>query len=471
MRPACLAVVVARFNAHVTSKLYDGCRDELGGRGLDLGALTSFEVPGCFELAVVAKELASSGRFDAVIWPGRGDPWRYPPHFDYVSSGTASGLQRAALDTGVPVIFGVLTTDNEEQALVRVVAAPAGLGPGRRADGDRDGNIRCGAYAQRDGGGACRPLILDYGRAASPRGVGGSAMRRAHGSEKADEVRHPDQIEDDFDWEAVAEGEPVDAETHRTLRLAHRAVAKFGAEGQVQGLCWCCRRRLQRGDADGCDRHHAKDEAGHERRPGAGIAGTAADIEAARMAARSAVQASAAQPKLRRARSRPAASRVLKKSVLDWLWLGSIRNRSDLTERYSRIRFLQHPARACASPRGQHLLRPVERTRERGLRRAGAGGPFRHQRRCALACAVRHPQVRYRQPARADFPARFYLRDDEPFLKPIVSMVSCALTCVTLGLFALLINTAMLALTAWVAGALRPGVPVDRFTAAFLARW
>ena len=90
-----------------------------GGRGLDLGALTSVEVPGCFELAVVAKELASSGRFDAVICLGaviRGDT----PHFDYVSSGTASGLQRAALDTGVPVIFGVLTTDNEEQALERV---------------------------------------------------------------------------------------------------------------------------------------------------------------------------------------------------------------------------------------------------------------------------------------------------------------------------------------------------------------
>lgn len=113
-----LAVVVARFNAHVTGKLYDGCRDELGDRGLDLDTLTSVEVPGCFELPVVAKELASSGRYDAVICLGaviRGDT----PHFDYVSSGTASGLQRAALDTGVPVIFGVLTTDNEEQALER----------------------------------------------------------------------------------------------------------------------------------------------------------------------------------------------------------------------------------------------------------------------------------------------------------------------------------------------------------------
>jgi 6,7-dimethyl-8-ribityllumazine synthase len=114
-----LAVVVARFNAHVTSKLYDGCRDELGARGLDPDALTSVEVPGCFELPLVAKTLAASGRFDAVICLGaviRGDT----PHFDYVSSETASGLQRAALDTGVPVVFGVLTTDNDEQAIERV---------------------------------------------------------------------------------------------------------------------------------------------------------------------------------------------------------------------------------------------------------------------------------------------------------------------------------------------------------------
>jgi len=114
-----LAIVVARFNAHVTGPLFDGCREELGGRGLDLDTLTSIEVPGCFELPLVAKQLAASGRFDAIICIGaviRGDT----PHFDYVSSGTASGIQRAALDTGVPVIFGVLTTDNEEQAIDRI---------------------------------------------------------------------------------------------------------------------------------------------------------------------------------------------------------------------------------------------------------------------------------------------------------------------------------------------------------------
>ena len=114
-----LAVVTARFNAHVTSALYDGCRDELGAHSLDLATLRSIEVPGCFELPLVAKTLAETGDYDAIVCLGaiiRGDT----PHFDYVSSETASGIQRASLDTGVPVIFGVLTTDNEEQALARI---------------------------------------------------------------------------------------------------------------------------------------------------------------------------------------------------------------------------------------------------------------------------------------------------------------------------------------------------------------
>jgi 6,7-dimethyl-8-ribityllumazine synthase len=117
-----VAVVVARFNAHVTGPLYDGCRDELAAHGLQDDALTLVEVPGCFELALVAKELGASGRFDAIICIGaiiRGDT----PHFDYVSSATATGIQRASLDTGVPVIFGVLTTDNEEQAIDRIGGA------------------------------------------------------------------------------------------------------------------------------------------------------------------------------------------------------------------------------------------------------------------------------------------------------------------------------------------------------------
>jgi 6,7-dimethyl-8-ribityllumazine synthase len=86
--------------------------------------MTAIEVPGCYELPIVAKTLAASGRYDAIICLGaviRGDT----PHFDYVSSETASGIQRAALDTGVPVIFGVLTVDNEEQAVARI-GGPAG---------------------------------------------------------------------------------------------------------------------------------------------------------------------------------------------------------------------------------------------------------------------------------------------------------------------------------------------------------
>lgn len=119
-----LAVVVARFNADVTRRLLEGCRDELAARGAGADALSWTEVPGCFELPLMAKTLAASGAFDAIICLGaviRGDT----PHFEYVSSATASGIQQAALDTGVPVVFGVLTVDNEQQAYDRL-GGPAG---------------------------------------------------------------------------------------------------------------------------------------------------------------------------------------------------------------------------------------------------------------------------------------------------------------------------------------------------------
>ena len=114
-----VAVVVARFNAHVTAALYDGCRDELAAHGLDLDTITMVEVPGCFELPLAAQVLAESGEHEAIVCIGaviRGDT----PHFEFVASETASGIQRVSLDTGIPVIFGVLTTDNEEQALARI---------------------------------------------------------------------------------------------------------------------------------------------------------------------------------------------------------------------------------------------------------------------------------------------------------------------------------------------------------------
>jgi 6,7-dimethyl-8-ribityllumazine synthase len=114
-----IAVVVARFNAHVTGALYDGCREELEAHGLDLETLKTIEVPGCFELPLVAQAVAETDAYEAIICIGaviRGDT----PHFEYVAGETARGIQQVALDLGVPVVFGVLTTDNEQQALDRI---------------------------------------------------------------------------------------------------------------------------------------------------------------------------------------------------------------------------------------------------------------------------------------------------------------------------------------------------------------
>lgn len=111
-----VATVVARFNDHVTALLLDGAQDTL--RAHDIADAPVYWVPGAFELPVVAKRLAESGEFDAVVCLGaviRGDT----PHFDYVAGESAAGLARVALDTGIPVIFGVLTTNTLEQALDR----------------------------------------------------------------------------------------------------------------------------------------------------------------------------------------------------------------------------------------------------------------------------------------------------------------------------------------------------------------
>ena len=115
-------MVVSRFNRDVTQKLHEGCVAELRERGAGETDVAIHNVPGCFELPLLAKSLAASGRFDAIICLGaiiRGDT----PHFEYVSSATANGIQQAGLDTGVPVIFGVLTVDNEQQAYERVGGA------------------------------------------------------------------------------------------------------------------------------------------------------------------------------------------------------------------------------------------------------------------------------------------------------------------------------------------------------------
>jgi 6,7-dimethyl-8-ribityllumazine synthase len=113
-----VALVCGRFNDFITERLVAGARDGLIRHGVDEASITEAWAPGAFELPLVAKRLAASGEFDAVICLGaviRGATG----HYDFVAGNCASGIQQAQLETGVPVIFGVLTTDTIEQAIER----------------------------------------------------------------------------------------------------------------------------------------------------------------------------------------------------------------------------------------------------------------------------------------------------------------------------------------------------------------
>lgn len=121
-----IAIVASRFNRFIVDQLVEGAADALKRHGIDENRLLLVWVPGAIELPLLADQLASSGRFDAVIALGaviRGGT----PHFDYVAGECARGLTRVALDNGLPVTFGVLTTDTVEQALER-----AGTGGGNK---------------------------------------------------------------------------------------------------------------------------------------------------------------------------------------------------------------------------------------------------------------------------------------------------------------------------------------------------
>jgi 6,7-dimethyl-8-ribityllumazine synthase len=112
-----VALCVARFYTELADRLERGARDELSAAGVAEAA--SFEVPGAFELPLVAKLAAESGRFDGVVCLGaviRGET----DHYDYVCAAASDGILRVALDTGVPCGFGVLTVDTMAQALARV---------------------------------------------------------------------------------------------------------------------------------------------------------------------------------------------------------------------------------------------------------------------------------------------------------------------------------------------------------------
>jgi 6,7-dimethyl-8-ribityllumazine synthase len=114
-----VAIVAARFNGAITTRLLDSALDELDRIGVRREAVTVMPVPGAFELPLAAMALAKTRRYACVVALGcvvRGET----PHFEYVASEAASGLQLAALETGVPVAFGVLTVESVEQAEARV---------------------------------------------------------------------------------------------------------------------------------------------------------------------------------------------------------------------------------------------------------------------------------------------------------------------------------------------------------------
>lgn len=113
-----VGITVSRFNSFITTKLLDGALDALKRHGVDLDEVDIFWTPGAFEIPATAKRLAESNRYNAIICIGaviRGAT----PHFDFVASESAKGIAQVSSNTGVPVIYGVITTDTIEQAIER----------------------------------------------------------------------------------------------------------------------------------------------------------------------------------------------------------------------------------------------------------------------------------------------------------------------------------------------------------------
>jgi 6,7-dimethyl-8-ribityllumazine synthase len=125
-----VAVVVAQFNLPVTGMMAEGCLATLDEHGLTMDAVDEFRVPGAWELPLACAQLVESGRYAAVIALGaviRGET----PHFDFISAECARGLMQVSLDSGIPVAFGVLTTEDGDQAFER--ADPTRKNKGREA--------------------------------------------------------------------------------------------------------------------------------------------------------------------------------------------------------------------------------------------------------------------------------------------------------------------------------------------------
>lgn len=112
------AIVASRWNDFISSRLVDGALDAFERLGADEKLVAIFKVPGAFEIPLLALRLAESGKFDAIVCVGtiiRGQT----PHFEYIASEVARGIGEAGLQTGVPVVFGVVTADNIDQAIER----------------------------------------------------------------------------------------------------------------------------------------------------------------------------------------------------------------------------------------------------------------------------------------------------------------------------------------------------------------
>ncbi len=159
-------IVAAKFNAQVTNRLLQACIEELATHGVSQEHVTAVRVPGAFEIPLVARTMAKSGRFDAVICLGaviRGDT----PHFEYICAEVSRGIGQAAVDTDVPIIFGVLTTETVAQAVERADKKQFNRGGGAaksaiemvrvmrmlkgEADGAASSRLTSGKVARRDG--------------------------------------------------------------------------------------------------------------------------------------------------------------------------------------------------------------------------------------------------------------------------------------------------------------------------------
>jgi 6,7-dimethyl-8-ribityllumazine synthase len=120
-------LVVSRFNEFISSRLLDGAQDALLRHGVKEGDIDVAWTPGSFEIPLIAKKMAQSGKYDAVICLGaviRGGT----PHFDYIAAEVSKGIANVGLETGVPIIFGVITADALEQAIERAGTKEGNLG-------------------------------------------------------------------------------------------------------------------------------------------------------------------------------------------------------------------------------------------------------------------------------------------------------------------------------------------------------